>query len=316
MVNSNDDFYIVNKYAPPGGYLNTINLTKTFHGAPNEGYWRPYIFDQHNATNNPQVSSPYVIGAIAPLWNDYGPNASVYSEAYYAWREGIPALADKQWGGNLSEAAFTSLFAALQPQVPGQNLERTIPSISDVIFNYTVANYSNITSGSLPDTSGNGYTAHTDCELAKNSTNKLALSISAGCTLVTPLESKGRDYTLRLSLLINSLIDPTNVTLLSGADSTLMLTPNITLFAAGNYFRLNTTVPQGDWFELSLVGRGNRTFAAIDGGDELEFLSKIGINGVSFHWAEMAIEAPLKTIGGQMGGWEGLFESMSLTSGA
>ncbi|KAH6647121.1 putative beta-hexosaminidase [Truncatella angustata] len=312
VVNSNDDFYIVNKYAPPGGYLNTINLTKTFHGSPEKGLWRPYIFDQSNATNNPPASSPYVLGSIVPLWNDYGANATVYSEAYYAWREGIPALADKQWGGNLSEAAFAEAFAVLQPNVPGQNLERTIASISDVIVNYTLT-LTEPTSGSIEDTSGNGYTAQTDCEAVSGYPTKPALSITDGCSITTPLESKGRNYTLSLSLRVDALDDPTNATILSGRDSVLMLTPTVTLFAGGNYFRSNATVPQGDWFDLSLIGRGNRTYAAVNS-DEEEFLAIIGINGVYHHWAEIAIEAPLGVLGGQGSGWSGLFGGLSLTS--
>jgi hexosaminidase len=314
MINSNDDFYIVNKYAPPGGYLNTINLTKTFHGSPDQGFWRPNMFDQHNATDNPPASNPYVLGAIAPMWNDYGANASVYSEAYYAWREGIPALADKQWGGNLSEAAFGAIFDVLHAKVPAQNLERTIPSQSDIIFNYTLAELGSVAMSSIADTSGNAYTAHTDCSGAEDSTGMPALSVSDGCSLVTPLDSKGRNYTLTVSLLIDSLTNPTNATLLSGRDSVLMLTPNITMFAGGNYFRLNATVPQGTWFDLALIGRGNRTYAAVDGGPEMEFLTQMGINGVSFHWAEIAFEAPLAVLGGPDSGWSGLLGGMSLTS--
>ncbi|KAF7535754.1 hypothetical protein G7054_g5107 [Neopestalotiopsis clavispora] len=315
VVNSNDDFYIVNKWAPPGGYLNSINLTKTFHGSPDLSYWRPNVFDQHNDTNNPVASDPYVLGAIAPIWNDYGANASVYSEAYYAWREGIPALADKQWGGNLSEAAFPGVFASLHPTIPGQNLERTIPSISNVIVNYTLAQSTNATANVVQDISGNSYDAESDCVWTEDSGSP-ALSISDGCSIITPLDSKGRNYTLSLSLLVDSLTDATNATLLYGRDSALMLTPNITLFAGGNYFRLNTTVPEGAWFNLKLIGRGNRTYAALDDGEEEEFLAIMGINGIYHHWAEIAIEAPLKTLGGLGSGWTGLFGGLSLTSTA
>ncbi|KAK6084056.1 glycosyl hydrolase family 20 [Seiridium cupressi] len=314
VVNSNDDFYIVNKFAPPGGYLNTINLTKTFHGSPEGGYWRPNIFDQHNTTNNPDASDPYALGSIVPLWNDYGANASVYSEAYYAWREGIPALADKQWGGNVSDTEFPSLFSVLRPKVPGQNLERTIPSLTDVILNYTLSGSNYSFSGSIADTSGNSYTAQSDCASTNNGTGKPALSLSSGCSITTPLDSKGREYTLTLSLQVDSLTDSTNATILAGRDSSLMLTPNITLFAGGNYFRLNETVPQGEWFDLSIIGRGNRTYAALDDGEEMEFLTAMGINGIYHHWAEIAIEAPLKTIGGPSSGWSGLFGGLVLTS--
>lgn len=311
VVNSNDDFYIVNKWAPPGGYLNHINLTKTFIGTPPDGtYWRPYVFDQSNATNNPPESNGLVLGSIVPLWNDYGANASVYSEAYYAWRDGIPTLADKQWGGNLSSSDFGSVFETLHAVVPGQNLDRTIASVSDVIFNYTV------TDSGLEDTSANNFSITTDC-----TTSGEAVLLTPSCAITTPHSSKGRNYTLTLSgLTIASLDDPTNATLLTGSDSTLMLMPNITFFAGGNYFRLNSTVPLNETVDLSIIGRGNKTYASVESAthgvlvDEEEFLAVMGINGLYHHWAEIAFEAPLKTIGGDGSGWSGKLGGFSLTS--
>lgn len=308
VVNSNDDYYIVNKWAPAGGYLNHINLTKTFYGTPpDRSYWRPYVFDQSNATNNPAESEPLVLGSIVPMWNDYGANTSVYSEAYYAWRDGIPALADKQWGGNLSEADFGSVFETLHSAIPGQNLDRTISSDSEVVFNYTFAS-----NASFADASPNGFSVETDCA----SSGRL-LALSPSCSVVTPLSSKGRNYTLTLSdLTVSSLEFPDNATLLTGGDSTLLLTPNITFFAGGNYFRLNTSLPLNETVDLSVIARGNRTYASLNSGPEEEFLTKIGYNGLSFHWAEIAFEAPLNKIGGEGSGWSGTLGGFSLTSTA
>lgn len=308
VVNSNDDYYIVNKWAPAGGYLNHINLTKTFYGTPPEGtYWRPYVFDQKNSTNNPAESEPLVLGSIVPMWNDYGANTSVYSEAYYAWRDGIPALADKQWGGNLSETDFGSVFETLHSAIPGQNLDRTIPSDGELIFNYTFASNT-----SFADASPNGLSVETDCASSGS-----LLAVSPSCSVVTPLSSKGRNYTLTLSeLTISSLDLPDNATLLTGSDSTLLLTPNITFFAGGNYFRLNTSLPLNETVDLSIIARGNRTYASLNSGPEEEFLTKIGYNGLSFHWAEIAFEAPLNKIGGEGSGWSGTLGGFSLTSTA
>lgn len=319
VVNSNDDFYVVNKWAPAGGYLNHINLTKTFTGTPPYGtYWRPYVFDQSNATDNPPADEPLVLGSIAPLWNDYGANTSVYSEAYYAWRDGIPALADKQWGGNLSAADFDAIFETLHAAAPGQNLDRAIASASpDLIFNYTFA----AGSSSLADVSANSFGATTDCATT-NGTGGALLALTPSCALTTPLSSKGRNYTLTLSsLTVDELTAPNNATLVTGADSVLMLTPNITFFAGGNYFRLNSTVPLGEPVDLSIIARGNKTFASVVSAasgttlvDEEEFLTKIGYNGLSFHWAEIAFEAPLETVGGEGSGWSGSLGGFSLTA--
>lgn len=317
VVNSNDDFYIVNKWAPPGGYLNHINLTKTFEGSPDKTFWRPNIFDQSNATENPPASNGYVLGSIVPLWNDYGANASVYSEAYYAWRDGIPALGDKQWRGNLTSTDFTSIFETLHAAAPAQNLDRAIASVSDVIFNYTLAAAAaDSSTTTLADVSPNAFAVTTDC-----TTSTGLIELDGSCAVTTPLESKGRNYTLTLSALtVSALTAPTNATLLTGADSVLLLTPNITFFAGGNYFRLNSTVPLNETVDLSIIGRGNKTFASVTSAsrgllvDEEEFLAVMGINGLYHHWAEIAFEAPLKTVGGEASGWSGKLGGFSLTS--
>ncbi|KAI9694702.1 MAG: hypothetical protein M1822_000318 [Bathelium mastoideum] len=323
VVNSDDAFYVVNKYS--GSYPQSVNLSRTFHGDPNDGHglWYPYIFNMNNDTDNPSRSNPLVLGEIGALWNDYGPNASVYTEAYYAWREGIPALADKQWGGDLTESEFYPAFSQLHPSIPAQNLDRSISSKSPTIVQYSISpsndSQPSTRLAQIPDMSGNRYDAETSCAF----TSRGSLAINSSCSFVTPLSSKGRNYTLTLSLLVNELEDVTNATIISGSDSSLMLTPNITLFASGNYYRLNSSLPLGKPLDLTIVGKGNQTFARISGvepigntSDTQEFLTQIGINGEYFVWAPMAIEAPLKQIGGQASGWTGELLGMNLTSEA
>lgn len=317
VLNSDDTFYVVTKWS--GSYPQETNVSATFIGNSSGGHWHPNVFDTKNATNNPSASNPYVLGQVAALWNDYGANASVYSEAYYALREGIPALADKQWNGNLSRSEFDAAFATLHPHIPGQNLERTIPSEGTTIFNYSfsASQHSwgtwspwNLSSTEVVDSSPNNYNGHTNCLKTEINT----LQLDGQCSIITPLSSKGRNYTLSVSLYLNELVNPTNTTLITGGDSVLMLTPNVTLFASGNYYRLNSTLPAQTWTSLDIIARGNQTFARIGGGAEEEFLTQMGINGEYFVWAPMAIEAPLSVVGGPYSGWTGEIATLSLTS--
>lgn len=330
VLNSDDTFYTVNKWS--GSYPQVVNVARTFNGNPADGgIWQPFVFDTKVATNNPEKANALVLGAVTPLWNDYGPNATVFSEAYYAWKDGIPALGDKQWGGDLSASEFTPAFEALLPFIPGQNLDRAIPSASSTIFEYDskaavqTRHYSFQgvwTDTAVADQSGNGYDATTDCPLTEDAT----LSISPSCTFSTPLSSKGRDYTLSLKLKVDSADQ--DAVLISGGDSSLQLTPNLSLFASGNYYRLNMTVPTGTWVTLSIVGRGNHTFASVaeTSLDEAlpevgsttataeEFLAVLGVNGERFVWAPIAVEAPIKQLGGAGAGWTGELAAMRLSS--
>ncbi|KAF2105250.1 glycoside hydrolase superfamily [Lophiotrema nucula] len=313
VLNSDDSFYVVNKWS--GSYPQTVNLTRTFEGNPsNRGLWYPYIFDISNKTNNPLREDSLVLGEVAPLWNDYGPNSSVYSEAFYAWKDGIPALADKQWGGNLTREEFGHAFNALLPFIPAQNLERRVRSKSSTILDYTFNSLSLLRANgtqTVADRSGNAYDGWTDCP--SDSANS-SLTVSPSCSMITPLSSKGRNYTLTLSLRIDNLDPAIDATIIAGADSTLMLTPNITLFTGGEYYRLNTSIPLYQRVELSLIGRGNQTFAKIDTSLEVEFKTGIGINGEHFQWEPIAIEAPLKIVGGLGCGWNGKVFDLRLSN--
>ena len=308
VLNSDDAFYVVNKYS--GSYPQTINVSRIFNGNPQGGPYAPNIFDTHNATNNPPRDNALVLGQIAALWNDYGPNTSTYLEAYYAWRDGLPGLADKQWGGNLTESDYLTILPVLQPRIPGQNLDRRILSQSDLILQY---NFSQPLNGSIAnDLSGNGYRGNISSSCGSPIDG--ALQLSSNCSLTTPLTSKGRDYTLSFA------INPSTASpapLLSGRDSVLHIgygdSNNVTFETAGNLFPLNFTVPVGQWTLLDLQGVGNRTFLQVNGTQEFEFLAKIGINGESFVWVEIGINAPLQDVGG---GWEGQISSLELRDGA
>lgn len=49
VINSDDHFYIVNKYS--ASYQQQLNKTLIFHGNPNGGAFAPYIFDPNNSSN-------------------------------------------------------------------------------------------------------------------------------------------------------------------------------------------------------------------------------------------------------------------------
>ncbi|OAA52149.1 Glycoside hydrolase, superfamily [Cordyceps fumosorosea ARSEF 2679] len=306
VINSDEMYYIVMKDGP---YGRTINTSTTFTGNPDgHGPWYPNIFNLSHPDQNPSRDNKLVQGAISPLWNDQGANTSVYSEAYYAWRDGIPALADKHWGGNLTQDQYSNWLSKLVAKVPNQNFERRIPSKQNLIFSYDLRK---VKGDSITDKSGNKYDAKTTCKTADD-----GIVMSADCDITTPWSSKGRNYTLSLTLNIDKLPNDKNTTLVSGSDSTLMLTPNVTLFAAGIYFRLNNTIPLQSWVRLEISSAGPKTFASAfnDKGDKIfskaEFLTEMSYYGAPLRWHEMAIEAPIH----QITGWEGKVREFSLTA--
>ncbi|KAJ5766805.1 uncharacterized protein N7511_004421 [Penicillium nucicola] len=291
VLNSDDYMYLVGGWS--GSFAQKLELSKIFQG-PYGAPFSPNIFDSSNKSDNPPRNNPRVLGHAAALWNDYGPNSTTVLQTYYSWRDALPALADKQWGGNITEGDYASVFDRLQAAVPAQNLDRRIPSKSDTILHYTFDRSSDI----VTDHSGNGYNGKLHgCKISGST-----LHFANGCYLETPLGSKGRDYTLSFK------VKPTSHTpgsLFNGPDSSFVngngTISNVTLISGGNPYSLNYTLPLNTWTDVSLIGRGNATLLTVSGSGggsrSMEFLTKIGVNGEYFVWAPIAIEAPLTRIG-------------------
>ncbi|KAI1390472.1 glycoside hydrolase family 20 protein [Hypoxylon trugodes] len=292
VVNSDFAWYVSEKWAVY--FPTSLHKQLIFNGNPDGGPFSPNIFDTANSSNNAAKDDPLVEGHIAAAWNDFGPLTSTYLEAYHAWRDALPALADKQWGGNISEAEYDTIFDQLHSVIPAQNLDRNIPSNSSVIANYQFEDGS---AGEIFDHSGNGYNGTTTngC-MVRNGT----LYLNGDCATQTPLNSKGRNATLSFSIYPTSQ-QPS--TLFYSSDSALEVGDNVTLVSGGNRFPLNYSLPLNAWTDVTLALRGNQTFFEVGNTTPMEFLTRFepngvqSANGVMVVWASIAIELPFSKIG-------------------
>ncbi|CAO2651786.1 Nn.00g000690.m01.CDS01 [Neocucurbitaria sp. VM-36] len=138
LINSEDWWAYMslkNDHMPilPAPYPQFYNVTRTMNFANVPGWqWDPSMFNPVNTTEQLQPGASGNQGAILAAWNDNGPDATTQLEAYYAMREGIPAMAARAWAGargveiKANELAGSTAFLA--PKAPGQNLDRRIPS--------------------------------------------------------------------------------------------------------------------------------------------------------------------------------------------
>jgi hexosaminidase len=294
VLNSADAFYVVGGWSE--GYPQVLNKTTVFHGNPaNGGPFAPNIFDIRNASNNPARDNPMILGQAAAFWNDNGPNATTVIEAYYALRDVLPALGDKQWGGNVTANEYDTIFDDLHTVIPGQNLDQSIPSKSDTILHYRF-DAMDKSSSVVRDFSGNGYDGIVrGCQVINSS-----IHFADGCYLETPLASKGRNYTLSF------WVKPTSTkpgTLFDGPESVLMdgngAISNITLVSGGNPYSLNYSLPRDEWTHVKLVGRGDSTLLAVTNEksetETMEFLTYFGT--LFLVWVPVSVVAPLARIG-------------------
>lgn len=251
-------------------------------------------------------SLPNVFPDGQAVWNDHGPNASTVLEAFYAFKMGLPVIAANSWqsstrANHLTEEQYFTSFPTLEASAPGQNLDRRVPSKSDVVLSYELGNQS---SGVIKDLSGNGY----DGELVDG-------------VILTPLGSKGHNYTF----LVNASTSSTTGTLLCGPDTSFGYTAygnGTTLaFTSSNFSwpLLNYTLPTSGaslWREIMVAGTENRTFAYVDG----EFVGEyeIGVDGTTV-MAPMSFVAPVQRIGNGLGSvakfvvWDGFKDITSIS---
>lgn len=310
LVNSDDYFYHDVKYSDGNVYPEELELDRVFHGAPDGSAYAPNILDHSNATNNPPRSSPNILGHLTVVWNDWGPNASTYHEAYHMIRNGLPALADKQWGGSLKEEEYANLFATLQPTVPDQNLDLRIESKGPTILSYDFSDDFRQHSSFVKDSSGNHYNGHLEhgASLGRN-----ALHLDGRGYLKTPLTSKGRNYTLSFSV----QPDAHGGALFAGPDSSLLngngSSPNLMMVSGNIAYPVNLTLPQGEWSDVKVEGTGRHTYISVGGEhrdtQRQEVTIMMGIWGGYMQEAPMAIAAPIEKIGE---GFRGNIKSVEL----
>ncbi|KAL7948048.1 glycoside hydrolase superfamily [Trichoderma barbatum] len=310
ILNSNDYFYLDLKYSYDDVYPKELDIQRVFHGAPDGTAFAPNILDNANATNNPPRNNPNVLGHLAVVWNDWGPNASTYHEAYYMVRNGLPALADKQWGGSLQEKDYAGLFATLQPAVPGQNLDQRIASKGSTIVSYNFGRGGLLSAVAVLDASGNNYHGHLE-NGAYVSGGALQLN-GRGAHLKTPLTSKGRNYTLSFSVLPKSH----GGALFSGPGSSFLngngTSTNLMLVSHNIAYPVNLTLPLNKWSDVTVQGIGPQTFISV-GKQRQEVTVLMGIWGGFMKEGAMAIEAPLQIIGQ---GINGQMKDIKLSSDA
>ncbi|TFY68136.1 hypothetical protein EVG20_g3683 [Dentipellis fragilis] len=290
VINSDDAFqYIVLKES--GSYPQQLNQTRLWDGANTVtgGIWDPHVFDRGNSSNNPTPENPLLAGSIMAAWNDPGPNATTYLEAFYSIKAGLPVIAAANWQAasrpnHLTQDQYLASFPRLEAAAPAQNLDRRIKSAHEIVVEYNLTPASRRPGGRVKDGSGNNY----DGTWANGSVK-------------TPLGSKGHNYTFLVEVGAHNISGP----LLTGPDdsfgfttsgngSTLAFTSSNTLYPLLNYTFPASTAPSSR--EIIVTGTEDGTSAFVDGQHVGDFV--IAIDGNNAILAPMAFVAPVQQIGG------------------
>lgn len=239
-------------------------------------------------------------------WNDHGPTASTFLEAFYALKAGVPVVATAAWQAavrpnHLTHAQFLAGFPTLEAHAPDQNLDRRVPSAGALVVAYNLTARPGTSGSTVPDLSGNGYDAH----------------VGAEGVLHTPLGSKGHNYTIALRAALSGvegalLAGPDDVFGLvdgSAGGLTLAFTSSNITYPLSNFTLPRPSLQAKTLTEIVLMGTEEGTSTFVNGVHAGDFL--VAIDGTTV-MEPMAFVAPVQTLGG-LGGqieeielWDGI----------
>lgn len=203
------------------------------------------------------------------------------------------------------------MFPLLHAIFPDQNLDKTVPSKTSVILKY---DFSSTNGSVVKDLSGNGYHATCSPSRCPSPASDQSIPLSGQDHITTRLTTKGRDYALSFSVNL-SPSSPLGSPIFTGADSVLQhgngtKTHLMLITSVNQPYALNYTLPTGVWNDVKLMGRGNATFMSVNGGREMQFLTRMWVNVRKFLERGIAIEAPVGRMGG--GGFVGRVRDVTL----
>ncbi|KAG9204334.1 hypothetical protein G6514_001408 [Epicoccum nigrum] len=311
LINSEDWWAYMslkNDHTPilPAPYPQFYNTSRTLNFADVPSWqWDPSLFNPVNTTAQLSPSASGNKGAILAAWNDNGPDATTQLEAYYAMRDGIPAMAARAWAGkrglNITASTANASIRLLAPAAPGQNLDRRPASLRSTRANRPVISW-NQRDGQMAQTFSKGsfgppYTlslnasasfaiSGADTSLAVSSVVTNSATNASVHTLVFTT-SDGFSYPLRN--VSRAAYDPGHPGRIWANDSSSTHEPVPLSFPVR--LRVETDVYNGSrvWVNEKFAGR-------------FEVFVFGGRNTV-FSWSQMALVAPLDSVEGGVDGF-------------
>ncbi|KAJ7695494.1 glycoside hydrolase [Mycena rosella] len=296
VINSEQEFlYLDGKTSDAGQFPVELDQSLMWGGAPDGGGWAPNIFTQNDPSNNTTPENPLLRGAIFPIWNDWGNNATTPLEIYYQLARSIAVFAEKVWAGSgvrntaLTQDQFNSIYETLNAAAPGQNLNRAVPAQpNNIIFQYPTVAEPHMTAF---DSVGPPYTL-TFTVKPSNATG-IGVPLLNGTSMLVPFDGgvifAGTDSTLHAQSL--AFEDPTT----------------------GIRYPLNYTLPADVYTTVEIRATREYTYATIDGA-VYWWTTNLDIWGEYMKLANMSFAAPSHFIRAE--GFDGELHNVSLVLGS
>lgn len=290
---------------------------------PGANYYRNYL-DTQWLYNNWEVNkfsngtvlpegSPKMIGGMFALWNDLidkRANGIVQYDLFDRIFPAMQVLSEKMWG-EADDKNFDEFKQAANKVglAPNTNPKYEVESATEKVVEY---DFENATGNIAEDKSGNNYNTvtATNSEIKKGSVNLKG----ENSYIETPLNNIGPNYSVSFSVNRSAESSEEEQILFESNEGSFKAVQKETGkvgFSREAYdYSFNYTLPKGEWIDITIVGKINKTELYVNG----EYVDEISQSSTTNKFGTFVF--PLEKIGSESKAFKGLIDNLLVTNKA
>ncbi|MDZ4992914.1 family 20 glycosylhydrolase [Clostridium perfringens] len=292
---------------------------------PQAGYYRDYL-DIRNLYNNWEpknfgntvlaAGEPQLKGGMFAVWNDQiweKANGISERDVYDRSFQAAQVLSEKMWAAPDSETSFDEFKERVDKvsDVPDSNLTYDVESKTETVIDY---DFEDDVAENIKDNSGNEYDATgTNIESVEGKEGK-GIKLNGGESYIdTPVDNKGLDYTVSMWVKKDAngdyseqILSESNTGVLKACQKE---TGNVGFSREGYDYSFNYKLPEGEWVELTFVGKLNQTSLYVNG-ELIDVIKKSNGGKVG------TFILPLDRIGSSTNSFKGSIDEITVKDGA
>ncbi|MEN8077752.1 discoidin domain-containing protein [Clostridioides difficile] len=300
LINT-DDAYL---YIVPGAnyYMNYLNSQWLYNN------WEVNKFS--NGVVIPQ-GAKQMRGGMFALWNDMidkSANGIVEYDLFDRTLPAIQVLSEKMWG-EADDKTYDEFKSAANKVslAPNTNPKYDVESKTEKVLEY---DFNNINENSVEDKSGNEYNSvNLNNSVVKGGVLKLN---GENSYIKTPVKNIGPDYSISFSINRSTDSDESEQILFESPQGSFKAvqseTGKVGFSREGYNYSFNYTLPKGEWVDITIIGKINKTELYVNG----EYIDEISKSGSEGKFGTFVF--PLETIGSESNSFKGQIDNLIIAN--
>ena len=288
---------------------------------PGANYYKDYLSSQwlyenwevnkfSNGVVIPQ-GAKQMRGGMFALWNDMIDKAANGIVEYDLFDRTLPAiqvLSEKMWG-EADDKTYDEFKAAADKVslAPNTNPKYDVESKTEKVLEY---DFNNINGNSIEDKSGNEYNSvNLNNSVVKGGVLKLN---GENSYIKTPVKNIGPDYSISFSINRSTDSDESEQVLFESPQGSFKAvqsgTGKVGFSREGYNYSFNYTLPRGEWVDITIIGKSNKTELYVNG----EYVDEISKSGSEGKFGTFVF--PLETIGSETNAFKGQVDNLIIAN--